>query len=360
LPASALKVATEATAMSAHNPVTRIPVVRASSTRRQYLKGGSLLLERALNNAPTACDSVEALLILFNDKAWVLRASTTRLYKQQVLAILAWEFRTGKLDEQRFRTGSAELAEVIKARRGHPPKRTSAKKLKKASYDEYRRILGDFMRRCTSLDRAGRVLGLLLRVSPFVGLRPKEWLNASVSGDRLIVANAKHGNGRAPGPTRIISLKDVPQPIISVVGDLIAEMRQLVGEPSNWVKVLKLLGERLARVCKRLEIERWSLTSLRHVAQSTWKRAGLSPAQIAALSGHSSTATSRRHYAGRRHGWPARFACALPAEGLVAHKAPRPVNANLYRPEDPTPAAIEGRVPHDFQEAESFAFHPKH
>jgi hypothetical protein len=342
--------------MPAHHPVTRTRVTRAPSTRRQYLKGGALLLKRAWNSAPTAGDSVDALLLLFSDNAWVLRASTTRLYKPQVLAILAWEFRTGKLDEQRFRTGCAKLAEVIKARRGHPPKRTSAKKLKKASYDEYRRILDDFGRRSTSLDRAGRVLALLLRVSPFVGLRPKEWLNASVAGDNLIVVNAKHGNGRAPGPTRSISLKDVPRPVTSVVGDLIAAMRQLVGEPSNWPKVLRLLGERLARVCKRLGIERWSLTSLRHVAQSTWKRAGLSPAEIAALSGHSSTATSRRHYAGRRHGWPARFACARPAEGLVARQGPRPVNANLSLPEAPTPAATDSGVPQEFEAAESFAF----
>ena len=134
----------------------------------------------------------------------------------------------------------------------------------------------------------------------------------------LIVQNAKHSNGRANGPARRISVGEVPQPIVAVLGDLIAGLRALTAEKANWGLVLRILGERLARVCQRLNITRWTLSSLRGVAQATWKRAGMRADEIAALSGHRSKATSRRYYAGSRHGWPATFACARPDTTLVA------------------------------------------
>ena len=100
---------------------------------------------------------------------------------------------------------------------------------------------------------------------------------------------------------------------------LIGQFRLLFAEAGgNWRKILGRLGERLARVCARLEICRWSLYTTRHVAIANWKRAGLSDAEIAALAGHSSTRTARQHYAGGRHGWTAEFACARPDPDLVA------------------------------------------
>jgi len=273
-----------------------------------------------MDTAPSARDAVEALILLFSNERSVLRPGTTRSYYAQVEAVVGRRVQLGELSPERAREGLAEIHRLIKARRGQPPQRTSAKKLKIASYLDYRKILNDFSRRAQSNadDWVDRVLALLLRVGPYVGLRPVEWLNATVSVDSLIVQNAKNSNGRAPGPVRTILLASLPPQIVGILGDLIGGIRALAALKSEWRKVLKLLGERLARVCRRLKLPRWSLYTLRHVAEATWKRAGLFPAEIAALSGHRATATSRRHYAGGRHGWSAHFACARPDARLVA------------------------------------------
>jgi hypothetical protein len=297
------------------NQVTSTP-----ETQQANLERGGRLLARAMEAAPDAPDAIDALIILFSDASWVLRSSTTRTYKAQMSAILRQQVQTGELDNSRVEAGLGRLDLLLKARRGNPPPRTSAKKCKCGSYLEYRLLLQDFVARTQSgkADGIDWVLGLLLRVGPYLGLRTIEWLNASVSAEYLIVQNAKHSNGRANGPARRISVGEVPQPIVAVLGDLIAGLRALTAEKANWGLVLRVLGERLARVCQRLKITRWSLSSLRDVAQATWKRAGMRAAEIAALSGHRSKATSRRYYAGSRHGWPATFACAHPDTTLVA------------------------------------------
>ena len=158
-------------------------------------------------------------------------------------------------------------------------------------------LLADFARRSrlpSGLDRTDTVLSMLVKVSPYVGLRPCEWLHATIVGQNLNVLNAKCGNGRALGQMRVIGLSWLPLKIITLVSHLIRQVQLLFAEVgSNWRKILGRLGERLARVCARIGIRRWSLYTTRHVAIANWKRASLSDAEIAALAGHSSTRTAR-------------------------------------------------------------------
>jgi hypothetical protein len=293
---------------------------RTPETDRRYLKGGELLLARAKKATPDL-DAVGALVTLFNNPKWTLSAATTRIYQQQVEAILDRELRNGTITEARASEGLAFVTRLLKKRRGRPPKRTSAKKRKEATYAEYKAILKELERkakRTGGLDLCDGVLGKLILTGPYFGLRPVEWLNAQVTEHELIVRNAKHSNGRAPGAVRSIMLAHVPPSIVNNLDDLIEGIRQLAEQKDDWGKVLRVLGERLARLCKRLKIPRWSLYTVRHIAEATWKRAGLSAAQIAALSGHISIKTARNHYAGSRHGWSAKFACARPAPSLVS------------------------------------------
>jgi hypothetical protein len=163
------------------------------------------------------------------------------------------------------------------------------------------------------------VLAMLVKVGPYLGLRPCEWTHASLAGETLTVVNAKTGNGRGLGELRIIALGGLPRKIIKLVERLIRQIRLLFAEVgSDWRKMLGRLGERLARVCARIRTRRWSLYTTRHLAIANWKRAGLSDAEIAALAGHSSTRTARQHYAAGRHGWTAEFACARPDPALVS------------------------------------------
>jgi integrase len=294
---------------------------RTADTTRAYLKGGSVLLARALKKMTGPGDVIDAFCLLFEDPQ-LYRPSTTRLYKQQIKAVVARKLHDGEISRERAISGFTELKALLNARRGPCPKRTSRKKLKAPTRAEYRKLLADFTRRLRlpgGCDRADAVLPALVKVGPYLGLRPCEWLRATIADGKLHVVNAKGGNGRALGELRVIYLTGIPPKVVALVSHLIAQLRLLFVEAgSNWRKALGRLGERLARVCARIGIPRWSLYTTRHVAIAAWKRGGLSPSEIAALAGHSSTRTARQHYAGGRHGWTAEFACARPDPDLVA------------------------------------------
>ena len=303
--------------------VTNTKPTRTKDTIRAYLKGGFVLLARAHKTMTgPGGDVIDAFRALFGDTDLVYRPATTRLYQQQVKAVIARQLSDRELSKERAKSGFAEIKALLIARRGPCPKRTSSAKLKSASYAEFRKIVGDFARRSRlpgGLDRTDTVLSMLVKVGPYVGLRPCEWLHATIVGQNLNVLNAKIGNGRALGQVRVIGLSWLPLKIITLVSHLIRQVRLLFAEVgSNWRKILGRLGERLARVCARIGIRRWSLYNTRHVAIANWKRASLSDAEIAALAGHSSMRTARQHYAGGRLGWSAKFACARPDPDLVA------------------------------------------
>jgi integrase len=295
---------------------------RTTETARGYVKGGFVLLARALKKMTGPGDVVDAFCVLFDDPQLVYRPATTRVYRQQIKAVLACKLRDGELSRERAMSGFTELTALLKARRGPGPKRTSRKKLKIGTFVEYRKLLADFtsrLRLSGGFDRADAVLSIMVKIGPYVGLRPYEWLQATIANHKLHVVNAKNGNGRALGEFRAIELRRLPLKIVTLVSHLIGQVRLLFAEGgSNWRKILGRLGERLARVCARIGIPRWSLYTTRHVAIASWKRAGLSDAEIAALAGHSSTRTARQHYAGGRHGWTAEFACVSPDPDLVA------------------------------------------
>jgi len=296
---------------------------RTASTERSYLKGGLVLLTRAQKGMTGPGDVIEAFRTLFADTSLVFRPSTTRVYERQTKAVIARELSKGELTLERAREGFAQLRVLLRARRGRCPKRTSRRKLKSGTYSEFRAVVRDFADRAGlegGLDRTDTVLAMLVKVGPHLGLRPCEWMHASIAGETLTVVNAKSGNGRGLGELRTITLGGVPRKIITLVTHLIRQIRLLFAEVgSNWRKMLGRLGERLARVCARIGTRRWSLYTTRHLAIANWKRAGLSDAEIASLAGHSSTRTARQHYAAGRHGWTADLACARPDPALVAN-----------------------------------------
>jgi integrase len=295
---------------------------RTAETTRAYLKGGFVLLARALKKMTGPGDVIDAFCLLFEDPQLVYRPATTRLFKQQTKAVVGRKLHDGEISRERAISGFAVLKALLNARRGPCPKRTSRKKLKAPTSAEYRKLLADFTHRLRlpgGCDRADTVLSVLVKVGPYLGLRPCEWLRATIADGKLHVANAKIGNGRALGELRVIYLAGIPPKVVALVNHLIGQLRLLFVEAgSNWRKILGRLGERLARVCARIGIPRWSLYTTRHVAIAAWKRGGLSDAEIAALAGHSSTRTARQHYAGGRHGWTPGFACARPDPDLVA------------------------------------------
>ncbi len=179
------------------------------------------------------------------------------------------------------------------------PKRTSARKRKSLKIEEFL-ALGDYLRKSGQADDMLIVGFVAFGAALF--LRPVEYLNARIEGKTLIVQNAKATNGRANGALRERDLTGMEIKAINSLRAFLAQLREALLETEDWTALRDRLAARLARVCKKLDIPRVSLYTLRHVGMSTAKL-WMTPYEVAATAGHGSVRTATSHYAKRRTGW---------------------------------------------------------
>jgi hypothetical protein len=297
---------------------------QTSETLEAYLAGGYQLLRRALRGAPHSA-AISALSALFGDPRLVLRSSTTRTYACHVRAVLQDLVERGELSKDQVERGLPHIEGLLKARRGRRAKATSAKKLKVGDMHEYITILKDFTNRkqnAGKFDTCDHTLFRLLALSPHFGLRPSEWLNVWIEDGKVIAKNAKATNGRAGGDKRTFQVDKMPPLTLRLVSELVISLRALFLENGeNWRRTLGLLAERLARVCARLKLRRWSLYTFRHIAIASWKQAEFTLEQIAAMAGHGSLKTARKHYAGSRSGWGPKYSLVQPSSDRLVPQA---------------------------------------
>lgn len=299
--------------MPAHdssNDTAPVPT-RKPETDIQYAVGGKLLLDRAMRLHPTANDPVDAFIRLCDDPKWVLRPSTTRTYKAQMIKRVEIEVEGGRCEQERAIEGIKCISELLEQRRGKPPARTSRLKCKETTREEVQLISADLLRRINvnETDNVDHALRLFVECAPRFGLRPCEWERVRLVGKTLIVLNAKHSNHRAPGAVRHISLERAPEQLLQGIRGLMRAVGALIEIHGSWETARDILAERLARICKRLGLVRISLYSLRHAAIASWKRAKFSRFEIAAMAGHISIKTASRHYAHAKHGWDPKIVC---------------------------------------------------
>lgn len=276
---------------------------RTSTTEAAYLSAGHRHLARALTRHPEITDPLGALIASIERDNAVLKPATTRLYRQELRAVVA-ELTVGR-DE-----GWADALDRIEAalvgRRGTPPEpRTATRKVKDATEAEATIIFRHLARRAQGREDGALVcmLALYVYLVPRTGCRPAEWVGARVEGGRLCIKNAKHTNGRAAYSERSINL-EVFKPSVIRAAAAFANVASLsAAQYPSFVHWRKAMAELLARACKQCELRRLSLYSFRHIAIATWVRAGLSPWKVAALAGHGVTGTARRHYARGSKGW---------------------------------------------------------
>jgi integrase len=289
---------------------------RSPKTERDYTKRAAQLLKRARAQFPDIEDAKSAFIMLCSNPDWELRASSTRNYKAAIIHRVTQEVDSGMLEPQAAAEALIHVNDLLVECRGRPEARTSRKKCLDHTVEEFRMISGDL--RLRPGDRLDATLRLFMEVNARIGLRPSEFEHARLVGRTLVVVNGKHSHGRAPGRTRLISLERMPELLVQAIAELLARIRSLVAEYGSMERLCRILAERLARVCKRLGLVRFSLYSCRHVAIATWKRAGFTPIEIAALAGHISTATAWRHYARGKHGWPPERVCVRPDQATIA------------------------------------------
>ena len=202
--------------------------------------------------------------------------------------------------------GENELASMIKnigsERCARVSTNTSAQKAKTLPTSDIKQIL-DFLEKKPGPSEI--LLGLWLLAGRITGLRPSEWENAVLEGEKLIVRNAKTTNGRSHGPSRTLLLHDLPGEQKEVVFLFIQGLQKRLSETGSMSRIYGTAKRRLHRICREIWPNRKKYPTLysgRHQFSADLKRSGVSEEEIAALFGHATVRTAMMHYGRKNYG----------------------------------------------------------
>lgn len=247
--------------------------------------------------------------------AWLIgkRAKVTRATWYQYRAACLWCL------EREGVPGAHEAVEMIRGAaapsRGDKAQRVRAAKAKVITQVD----LDFFIEACNGTKSAQiTLIGVILTASIVAGLRPREWVSASLSdtpprppgqeqldhpffqkGPWLTVQNAKTTQGRSFGPVRHLNLGPLNPSELVLVETCIAQVADAVGgDRTAWPDVEELLIKAMWRKTRSLWPRRathYTLYSGRHTFAARAKQF-FSQAEVAALMGHISDETAGRHY----------------------------------------------------------------
>jgi len=278
-------------------------------TQQKYRLAGAVLAQRwcgvdEMGNATMVCAA-------FAGRARTGRyaTSTLRLYREQVLAYV--------------RTLPHEAAQVAAVRNmplgryGVNSDRTSAKKLQRISQEDAQALRLHMSRDVTS--EIATMAGAFFEAGLMFGLRPVEWCSAklevfeagwshdvsAVDGlsptHRLTVLNAKANSLRGNGVTRsIYSELTIEQASLVLTVIAWATERQ-----EDWELWYKRLTNALYYGARSLWPRRKRVPSFytsRHQCIANAKASDAPPNELAAMFGHASDWTARKHYSGKING----------------------------------------------------------
>ena len=263
--------------------------------------------------------------------------ATARLEKAAALFYLTDQGKmamdSGSCDLWRFELAYRDISSMSVGALPKKSKNTSSNKLKAFSDEVF-----DFLMEKTLNQKSDTTHNLLLfiRANLLVGLRPVEWLNAcfinyqhrNALGELVVlpdgsikrspaleVKNAKHSSIRGNGERRIILLDNLDDVKIQYIHQWIQAINKLKTDDLislSETEINRKIYGSMQRVMRNLLMKNGSkeniptIYSTRHQAVANARADGLSQKEIAALFGHSSTNTARRHYGKRTAGYPGR------------------------------------------------------
>lgn len=290
--------------------------------RRYRARGWSLFMTWRKSNPSHAPLSPVAFVAWMLDRAPRLRGATFRQYKAAMLAAMPQLFpQTSDLD-----VALAQLRRAEHANAGPLPRRTSARKLRHVSEQDWLVLAAHLRAKGDGYQdpAPGSVVTSALveawcRATLLCGLRPMEWFEASVmfagQSGRVTVRNAKATHGRAHGETRTLLFEALEQPDVRALL-MVHDWAKAWGAKGRAAELQKLVADRLYRSARQALGEREAYPSLytfRHQAIANWK-AEHGAVEVAALCGHAVVETAAKHYAGRSRAWRGRRpALARPA-----------------------------------------------
>lgn len=209
--------------------------------------------------------------------------------------------------------------------------KTSSKKLKYLSQHTLL-ALEEFAKTAPRTRHIGPLVAFL-RANLLVGLRPIEWFNTEfihylhVDGTgkyirtstgqllktlALRVRNAKSTHGRSNGEYREILLHEISDADLATLMHFHAIAKSFLSKFAATTPITKIaqdfytpIQNAMKNAMKRISPteNRATIYSSRHQAVANAKNSGLTDKEIAAMFGHGSTETSKRHYGKKQNGW---------------------------------------------------------
>lgn len=298
--------------------ITQRHPTRTLETELAYARRVRQLISRASEHLQIKPAKITAddLTREIRSRAQELSTATLRQYR----AAIAFG-----LDTDRIPAGASETPDLRTAC-GQPRGRfTSSLKSKRIRPRDLRRIDGALRR---SSSQYARELRAFLLANMIVGARVTEWRSAhfverhaETGAPALVLANAKHTNTRAHGPTRTLHLGGLSPDAITTIATCASwlSVRHAAGTFAQWQAGAAKLLQRLGRKLWPRRRRHITLYSTRHHAAARYK-ALYGQAEVAALLGHAALTTAGTHYArtarGARH--PSPSSCPQPRATDVA------------------------------------------
>ncbi|SEI14469.1 site-specific integrase [Paraburkholderia hospita] len=280
---------------------------RTEDTVSRYLKRADGLLSRIADEMQLPEDAYPApsdVVAYMKRHAHEWKWATFRQYQASLVCRYQIEFDRNR--DPIFQATAEEIRALpyTDCKPEREPGRTSSRKRKGIPKRDYDVLVANLSNPKQGGDYSKRT-ALWLMAALATGLRPCEWQKAQLSedGSALVVQNAKATNGRATGVSRTVPVRADDLPVIRAHLQSLLELR---ARALTFSQIHNRCGEALNRACKiiwgRDTSKRYALYSARHQYAANTK-AVASPEEVAALLGHHSTRTARRHYAPRRSAW---------------------------------------------------------
>jgi hypothetical protein len=305
-------------------------------THQEYAKKISTLvrqIERNGNHKFSPNALVEYISDCIANKKYA--QSTTNGLKAAALHWLAAEAQTfiaKGLDIRAHESAFLNIREL--STKGMPTKTlaTSSTKLKHFSKDAYHEMVGHAAK--NPKDRVAGTVDAFIKANLLVGLRPSEWFDVTFTSyletddlgnyipdsrgrlkatTAMVVTNSKQSYGRSNGRDRIILLHGISNKDLAALmhmKELVEDYKAKQGFEMSHAELAerfyKPMQKKLTSVLTKLGMNKSqfpTLYSTRHQAIANAKLSGLTDSEIAAMFGHFSTMTAKRHYGKKSNGW---------------------------------------------------------
>lgn len=269
---------------------------RTDQTVSIYLKRAKNLAKRAkkeLGLGPDEPLDARQFAAWLADLKPSLSKASWRQYKSAAICFLE------RFDEEEALQAVDFLREIDSVGCVKGSNKTSGSKLKRFPWRDFQKIT-DYLR--THPGKWHRPLLDWLVSASLTGLRPQEWVDATVSrlGEEaaLVVRNAKVTNGRSHGPTRTLLLGSLATEEVETIARHIERARQWAGmdQFSDFYGGCALTLYYISRKLWPRRVKHMTLYSCRHQFTANAKASGFSTAEVAAMMGHRVDTTATRHY----------------------------------------------------------------